>query len=170
MPSRADGIHRNNLSKHKKELSTMAQGNFTWQRGDITGDIYFDYLRPENQDPVPYLRLYLMIDGSPEAKPVKGLRVLVYGTLAELVYGHIQKGSRIGVEGHIQMRSRPNTTTPVFEVVAERIEFIRNIDYERGKQVIAELKQRSKRNGSASSDLEAVKLILETGEYAHDAE
>ena len=22
----------------------MAQGNFTWQRGDITGDIYFDYL------------------------------------------------------------------------------------------------------------------------------
>jgi len=28
----------------------MAQGNFTWQRGDITGDIYFDYLRPENQD------------------------------------------------------------------------------------------------------------------------
>ena len=74
------------------------------------------------------------------------------------------------MEGHIQMRSRPNTTTPVFEVVAERIEFIRNIDYERGKQVIAELKQRSKRNGSASSDLEAVKLILETGEYAHDAE
>ena len=69
----------------------MAQGNFTWQRGDITGDIYFDYLRPENQDPVPYLRLYLMIDGSPEAKPVKGLRVLVYGTLAELVYGHVQR-------------------------------------------------------------------------------
>jgi len=156
--------------KSKKELPTMAQGNFTWQRGDITGDIYFDYLRPQNQDPVPYVRLYLMIDGSPEAKPVKGLRVLVYGTLAELVYGHVQKGSRIGVEGHIQMRSRPNTTTPVFEVVAERIEFIRNIDYERGKQVIAELKQRGKRNGSAASDLEAVKLILETGELDHDAE
>jgi hypothetical protein len=29
----------------------MAQGNLTWQRGDITGDIYFDYLRPLNQDP-----------------------------------------------------------------------------------------------------------------------
>ena len=62
----------------------MAQGNLTWQRGDITGDIYFDYLRPQNQDPIPYVRLYLMIDGSPESKPVKGLRVLVYGTLAEL--------------------------------------------------------------------------------------
>ncbi len=50
----------------------MAQGNLTWQRGDITGDIYFDYLRPQNQDPIPYVRLYLMIDGSPESKPVKG--------------------------------------------------------------------------------------------------
>ena len=148
----------------------MAQGNFTWQRGDITGDIYFDYLRPQNQEPVPYVRMYLMIDGSPEAKPVKGLRVLVYGTLAELVYGHVQKGSRIGVEGHIQMRTRPNIPTPVFEVVAERIEFIRNIDYERGKQVIAELKQRGKQNGSAASDLEAVKLIFETGEVDHDGE
>jgi len=77
----------------------MAQGNLTWQRGDITGDIYFDYLRPLNKDPIPYVRLYLMIDGSPESKPVKGLRVLIYGTLAELVYGHVQKGSRIGVEG-----------------------------------------------------------------------
>ena len=82
----------------------MAQGNLTWQRGDITGDIYLDYLRPQNQDPVPYVRLYLMIDGSPESKPVKGLRVLIYGTLAELVYGHVQKGSRIGVEGHVQLR------------------------------------------------------------------
>ena len=154
----------------KRSLRIKAQGNFTWQRGDITGDIYFDHLRPENQDPVPYLRLYLMIDGSPEAKPVKGLRVLVYGTLAELVYGHVQKGSRIGVEGHIQMRNRPNTPTPVFEVVAERVEFIRNIDYERGKQVVAELKQRGKRNGSAASDLEMIRLVFENGEYAHDAE
>ena len=77
--------------------------------------------------------------------------------------------SRIGVEGHIQLRYRPNTTTSVFEVVAERIEFIRNIDYERGKQVIAELKQRGKQN-SAPSGLEAITLILETGEFGHDSE
>ena len=147
----------------------MAQGNLTWQRGDITGDIYFDYLHPDNQPPLPYVRLYLMIEGSPGAKPVKGLRILVYGTLAELVFGHVQKGSRIGVEGHIQLRYRPNITTPVFEVVAERIEFIRNIDYERGKQVIADLKQRGKRN-SATSDLEVITQILESGELSHDSE
>ena len=140
----------------------MAQGNFTWQRGDITGDIYFDYLHPKNQEPLPYLRLYLMIDGSPDAKPVKGLRILVYGTLAELVFGHVQKGSRIGVEGHIQMRNRPNTTTPVFEIVAERIEFIRNIDYERGKQIAEELKQRGKRDISKQS------VFLASGEYCDE--
>jgi hypothetical protein len=146
----------------------MAQGNFTWQRGDLTGDIYFDYLHPQNQEPLPYLRMYLMIDGSPDAKPVKGLRVLVYGTLAELVYGHVQKGSRIGVEGHIQMRNRPNTTTPVFEIVAERIEFIRNIDYERGKQTVAELKQQGKRDRVSILDPASLPIWAEDGECQND--
>jgi hypothetical protein len=68
------------------------------------------------------------------------------------------------------MCSRPNTTTPVFEIVAERIEFIRNIDYEQGKLVVAELKQRGKRNGSGQSDLELVNQIIETGIYSHDSE
>jgi hypothetical protein len=155
------------LEKGDKKI--MAQGNFTWQRGDITGDIYFDYLRPQNQDPIPYVRLYLMIDGSPESKPVKGLRVLIYGNLAELVYGHVQKGSRIGVEGHIQLRYRPNITTPVFEIVAERIEFIRNIDYERGKQMVAELKMRGTRNRSIADELEIVNQIMEIGALNDDA-
>ena len=148
----------------------MAQGNFCWQRSDITGDIYFDYLHPQNREPVPYLRLYLMIDGSPESRPVKGLRILVYGNLAELVYGHVRKGSRIGVEDHIQMRNRPNTTTPVFEVVAERIEFIRNIDYERGKQVIAELKQRGRKNMDGIANMETVYQVLTGGEFIDDNE
>jgi hypothetical protein len=147
----------------------MAQGNLTWQRGDITGDIYFDYLHPDNQPPLPYVRLYLMIEGSPGAKPVKGLRILVYGTLAELVFGHVQKGSRIGVEGHIQLRYRPNTMTPVFEIVAERVEFIRNIDYERGKPVIADLKQRGKRDSNVS-DIEIITQILEAHEFKYEDE
>jgi len=52
----------------------MAQGNLTWQRGDITGDIYFDYLRPQNQDPIPYVRLYLMIDWQPGIKTGEGIK------------------------------------------------------------------------------------------------
>lgn len=141
----------------------MAQGNFIWTRGDITGDIYFDYLHPNNADPIPYIRLYLMIDGTPEAKPVRGLRILVYGALAELVFGHVQKGSRIGVEGHVQLRQRPNIPTPVFEIVAERVEFIRNIDYERGKQIVAELKARQKHT-STIADLQLVNRMTELNE------
>jgi single-stranded DNA-binding protein len=141
----------------------MTIGNQTWQIGDITGDIYFDYLRSQNRDPVPFMRMYLMIDGNSESKPVKGLRIMVYGTEAEIMYAHLQKGSRIGVSGHIQLRYRPNSTTPVFEVVAEHIEFIRNIDYDRGKLVLEELKQRGKRDGASDSDLEAATQIFDAG-------
>lgn len=141
----------------------MAHGNFTWQRGDITGDIYFDTLRLKELPPMPFVRLYLMIDGSPEARPVRGLRVLVYGVLAEIVYGHVRRGSRIGVEGHVQLRYRPGSFTPIFEIVAERIEFIRNIDYERGKEILEEIKQREKR-GSALAELALITQAGESGD------
>jgi len=72
---------------------------------------------------------------------------MAYGNLAEILYGHVQKGSRIGVEGHIQMRERPNSTSPTFEVVAEHVEFLRHIDYDRGNQVMEELKARGKLQG-----------------------
>jgi single-stranded DNA-binding protein len=148
----------------------MAQGNYVFVLGDITGDIYFDFLRPKNQAPIPFLRLYLMINGSRDSKQVRGLRILVYGSDAEIIFGHVQKGSRIGVQGHIQMRNRPNTTTPVFEVVAEHIEFIRNIDYEGGRNAIAELKNRGNRPNHSSEDLEIIKSLLDEGEIAHDPE
>jgi hypothetical protein len=132
----------------------MASGNICWVRGDITGDIYLDYLRSPDEEPIPYVRLYLMIDGSRDAKPVKGLRIMIYGALAKLVYGYIQKGSRIGVEGHIQIRDRSDGNGVVFELVAERVEFIRNIDFERGRQTIADLKQRERLNSDPSLNVE----------------
>jgi hypothetical protein len=42
------------------------------------------------------------------------------------------------------MRERGNNLPPVFEIVADHIEFIRNIDYERGSQVIDTLKARER--------------------------
>jgi hypothetical protein len=57
----------------------------------------------------------------------------------------LRKGQPDCLEGRIQLRDRSSTTTPVFEIVAEKIEFIRNHDYEDVKQVIAELsKQRAR--------------------------
>jgi single-stranded DNA-binding protein len=135
----------------------MAQGNYVFVLGDITGDIYFDYLRPKGQEPIPFLRLYLMSNGSRESRPIKGLRILVYGDDAIVIYGHVQKGSRIGVQGHIQMRMRLDTNSPVFEIVAEHIEFIRNIDYARGSKAISDLK--NKENHSYQQDIHPIEVI-----------
>lgn len=118
----------------------MAQGNHVSVKGDITSDIYYDIFEIGDQQ-TPYLRLYMMINGSREAYPVKGLRICMYGLLAELAYAHVQKGSRIYVEGHVQTRSRRNGDV-VVEIVAEDIDFIRNVDYERGNRVVEDLRNR----------------------------
>ncbi|PKO16611.1 MAG: hypothetical protein CVU39_07250 [Chloroflexi bacterium HGW-Chloroflexi-10] len=121
----------------------MAIGNMTWNRGDITNDIYYDLIRKEGKPDLPVVRLILMINGLGEVKPVYGLRIVAYGALAELAYGHLQKSSRIGIEGHIQIRDREEAGSFAFEVVANHIEFIRNINYERGNQVVASLRNRN---------------------------
>jgi hypothetical protein len=82
----------------------VARNNLTWIKGDITGDIYYDNFHLESKD-IQYLRLYLMVKGVVGSAAVKGLRVCVYGPLAELVYGHVRKGSWLGVIGHIQQRT-----------------------------------------------------------------
>lgn len=118
----------------------MARNNMTWIKGDITGDIYFDVFRLDAKD-VQYLRLYLMIKGVLGSAGVKGLRVCVYGPLAELVYGHVRKGSRLGVTGHIQQR-KTRRGDLVFEIVADEVEFLRNIDWDSGERVRKDLVQR----------------------------
>ena len=118
----------------------MARNNLAWIKGDITGDIYYDNFHLDSKD-VQYLRLYLMIKGVVGAAAVKGVRVCVYGPLAELVYGHVRKGSRLGVIGHIQQRTT-RKGNQVFEVVAEEVEFLRNIDWEAGARVRQDLVER----------------------------
>jgi pimeloyl-ACP methyl ester carboxylesterase len=118
----------------------MARNNLTWVKGDITGDIYYDLFKLDNKD-IQYLRLYLMVKGVFGAAGVNGLRVCVYGPLAELVYGHVRKGSRLGVIGHLQQR-KTRKGVLVFEVVAEEVEFLRNIEWETGERVRKDLVQR----------------------------
>jgi hypothetical protein len=118
----------------------VARNNLAWIKGDITGDIYYDNFHLDSKD-VQYLRLYLMIKGVVGAAGVKGVRVCVYGPLAELVYGHVRKGSRLGVIGHIQQRIT-GKGNQVFEVVAEEVEFLRNIEWEAGARVRQDLVER----------------------------
>lgn len=118
----------------------MARNNLVWIKGDITGDIYYDLFRL-NEKEIQYLRLYLMVKGVIGASAVKGLRVCVYGPLAELAFGYVRKGSRLGVIGHIQQRvSRKGDT--VFEIVADEVEFLRNIDWDAGERTRKDLVER----------------------------
>jgi hypothetical protein len=145
--------------KYPWEDAVMPLGNHTWNLGDITSDIYFDRLTRQDGPDVPFIRLIMMINGNKLARAVYGLRVVAYGALAELAYGHLQKSSRIGIEGHIQVRERANNQGVVFEIVADRIEFIRNIDYARGYETIAMLKSRERIKPQEGRDLQSLLAI-----------
>lgn len=120
----------------------MSWNNRVAVLGDITGDIYYDVLQISNQ-PIPFLRVYMMINETREAKEVRGLRIVFYGVLAELAEAHLQTGSRILVQGHIQLRKGKNNVI-VSEVVAEHVIYIRNFDQEKGNQRLKELKAAGK--------------------------
>jgi len=120
----------------------MSWNNRVAVLGDITGDIYYDVLQISNQ-PVPFLRVYMMINETREAKEVRGLRIVFYGVLAELAEAHLQTGSRILVQGHLQLRKGKNNVI-VSEVVAEHVIYIRNFDQEKGNQRLKELKAAGK--------------------------
>lgn len=115
----------------------MARNNLVIVTGDITSDIHYDTFT-QNGKAVPFLRIYLMVNGTPDAGEIRGLRVVFYGHQAAVTEAHIKKGSRLHIEGHIQMRRAPNGN-PTFEIVAESVEYIRNVDWDRGRKRIAEL-------------------------------
>ncbi|MGA2110585.1 MAG: single-stranded DNA-binding protein [Anaerolineales bacterium] len=119
----------------------MARNNLVFVVGDITSDMYYDTFQLDGKA-VPFLRMHLMVDGTDGASSVFGLRIVVYGTLAELTYGYVQKGSRIAVIGHIQRRTHEGEN--VFEVVANEVQFIKRIDWEEGDLVRKDLVQRGK--------------------------
>lgn len=127
----------------------MARNNQVMVKGDITGDIYYDVFT-QAETPLAFLRLYLMVNSTPDAKELRGLRVVFYGFLAELAEAHVQKGSRILVNGHIQMRRAPNGN-PTFEIVAEDVEFLRHINWERGNKRYTEMLANGKIPGRAAT-------------------
>jgi len=139
----------------------MAWNNRVAVLGDITGDIYYDVLQISNQS-VPFLRVYMMINETREAREVKGLRIVYYGVLAELAEAHLRTGSRILVQGHIQLRKGKNNVI-VSEVVAEHVIYIRNFDQEKGNQRLKELK-------AAGKILPGVEERLDLPEFAEAVE
>ena len=132
----------------------MARSNHVVIKGDITSDIYYDVFTQSGK-PLQFLRVHLMINGAADAKEVKGLRVVCYGYLAESAEAHLQTGSRILVEGHIQVRKAPNGNL-IFEVVAEDVEYLRNITWERGQKKLEEMAA----NGRGRQDKTSLAALL----------
>ena len=118
----------------------MARNNQVKIKGDVMGDIYYDIFTTPEGKPVQFLRFYVALGATREAKELRGLRILAYGVLAELTEAHLQKSSRVLVEGHLQMRTLTDGKV-VLEVVAEEIDYIRNIDWERGEKKYKELQE-----------------------------
>jgi single-stranded DNA-binding protein len=113
--------------KHNVPLPESA-GNHVFIVGTVGEDIYYSqFRRGEGNGEYAFLRMLLTND-----EYLKGLRVVVRGSLAELSYPYLQEGSKISVDGHIQTRER-ETGKQVVEVTAEHIAFLENINWEAGE-------------------------------------
>jgi single stranded DNA-binding protein len=105
-------------------------------RGNLAYDPFFDYLQGKDGE-TPFTRFALAVDRQPPrtAGPADHLLVVVYGNLAERVHPYLRKGSEISVEGWLRARAGVNhhgEQMRITEVVAEDVEFIRNINWDEG--------------------------------------
>lgn len=77
-------------------------------------------------------RVYYKTEGNSKVRveAVDWIPVVCWGTLADTVARYCQKGSLVGVKGELRQRSYEDdtgTTRRVFEIVADKVEFLSNI-------------------------------------------
>ncbi len=115
----------------------MTRNNACQHLIDISEDILFKSIEINGSKPTAFLRMYGFVKGTAGAAPVKGLRYIAYGPLAELVYAYVRKGSRLLVFSHVQQRE---TDGKFFtEFVIEECQFVRNVDFDAGRDKHKEL-------------------------------
>lgn len=105
------------------------QENHIFVVGRVMKDIHFEWQSrdPANGGKYAYLWIKMRCD-----RYLQGLRVGVFGDLAELAYPYLQSGSKIAVDGHLQTHHRA-TGQPVFEVAAHNLTFLENINWTAGE-------------------------------------
>jgi len=109
----------------------MARNNFVFTYGEVTEDIYYDVLKRDGKS-THYLRMHLFVSRTPDAPPLRGLRVCVYGWDAVWIKDAVMQGSKVAVMGHIQRRMHNNRS--IFEIVAEDVQLLYNVNWERGME------------------------------------
>jgi single-stranded DNA-binding protein len=117
----------------------MARNNACQHVVDITGNIHFGMVTLGGK-PVPFLRMFGFVKATGGAPGVEGLRFVAYGPLAELIYAHVKKGSRLFIISHVQRRTVE--TRELVEFVVEECQFLRNIDWAAGEAKRQELVDR----------------------------
>jgi len=109
----------------------MTRNNSCQHLVDISEDILFNFVTLHGKE-VAFVRIYGFIKATTGAAPVKGVRFIGYGPLAELVHAHVQKGSRLFIISHVQQREGDGRLFTEF--VIEECQYIRNINWEAGAE------------------------------------
>jgi single-stranded DNA-binding protein len=81
--------------------------------------------------------MHLVVSRTPDAPPLRGLRVCVYGYDAVWIQAGVYQGSRIAVMGHIQRRIHEGKN--IFEIVAEDVQLLHNVNWEQAMEARKEL-------------------------------
>lgn len=111
-----------------------------------------------------YTRFYGFVKGTKGANKVQGVRFIAYGPLAELIYAHIQTGSQVFIISHLQIR-RDDEKRIYNEFVVEEIEYLRSINWDKGKMKMLELVEAGQlRPGKDYFDEETTNNIEDRGE------
>jgi hypothetical protein len=107
----------------------MTRNNSCQHMIDISEDILFNVIT-SNGKKVAFLRMKGFVKAVAGSAQVDGMRFLAYGPLAELIYAHVQKGSRLFIISHAQQRQADGRIFTEF--VIEECQFIRKIKWEDG--------------------------------------
>lgn len=100
---------------------------------DFTGTKDFKTLLRKKEE-TSFCRLVGFVHGVNGSRVADGLRFLVYGPRADIVYATVKKGSRCYVMSHVQVRT--DSMNNVFtEFVIEDVQYISGCDLEAGEAV-----------------------------------
>jgi len=122
----------------------MARNNFVFLRGNLT-DAPFYALLEGRDGPVPFMRFTLAVDSA----RTDFIYVVAYGDRALHDHAFLRRGSEVAVQG--RLRSRRVEGKVIYEVVADEVTFLRNIEWERGEKHWQEvLRQREEEGGDRS--------------------
>jgi len=114
----------------------MTRNNSCQHLIDISEDILFNFITLYGKQ-VAFVRMYGYIKGTTGAAPVRGLRFIGYGPMAEVIYAHVQKGSRLFIISHVQQREGEGKLFTEF--VIEECQYIRNVNWDAGIEKRKEL-------------------------------